>query len=108
MAWTEQSATQDQKNDVRYRLSYITYTVYSFNCFGAGGFNSSERDGRLPHHDEVHAALVAESADKLSVLRVVAVLGQAAEAGGSAVEHLGAPAEVYNNFNIKHKNHRIS
>lgn len=47
----------------------------------------------ISHHDEVHAALVAESADELSVLRVVAVLGQAAEAGGSAVERLSAPEE---------------
>lgn len=52
------------------------------------------------YHDEVHAALVAESTDKLRVLRVVAVLGKAAEAGGSAVERLSAPAEERNNFNI--------
>ena len=44
-----------------------------------------------PHHDEVHVALVAERADKLRVLGVLAVFGQAAQAGGPTVERLGAP-----------------
>lgn len=46
----------------------------------------------LTHHDEVHVALVAEGAHKLRVLGVLAVLGEAAQPGGSAVQHLGAPA----------------
>lgn len=46
----------------------------------------------IAHHDEVDVALVTERADKLRVLGVLAVLGQAAKAGGSAVERLGAPA----------------
>lgn len=52
--------------------------------------NQTSRGSRT-HHDEVHVALVAESAHKLRVLWVLAVLGQAAEAGGPPVERLGAP-----------------
>ncbi len=44
------------------------------------------------HHDEVDVALVTERADKLRVLGVLAVLGQAAKAGRPAVKRLGAPA----------------
>lgn len=46
------------------------------------------------HHDEVHVALVAERSDELGVLRVFAVLGQAAKAGRPAVEGLGAPVAI--------------
>ena len=42
-------------------------------------------------HEQVHAALLAEGAHKLGVLRVVAVRRQAAELSGLLVERLGAP-----------------
>lgn len=46
------------------------------------------------HHDEVHVALVAERSDELRVLRVLAVLRQAAKACRPAVEGLGAPVAI--------------
>lgn len=46
------------------------------------------------HHDQVNISFVAERTDKLRVLGVVAVLGQAAQTGGPAVKCLGAP-DVY-------------
>lgn len=55
----------------------------------------SQRPGPLTHHDEVHVALVAERADKLRVLGVLAVLGQAAQTGRATVERLGAPASSF-------------
>ena len=44
-------------------------------------------------HDEVDAALLAERADELGVLRIVAVLREAAQLGGVLVEGLGAPGK---------------
>ena len=41
-------------------------------------------------HDDGHLSLGAEGTDKLLVLLVLAVLGEAAEAGGTAVQGLGA------------------
>ena len=45
------------------------------------------------HHDKVDAALLAERAHELGVLRIVAVLGEAAELGRVLVEGLGAPEQ---------------
>lgn len=45
-------------------------------------------------HDEVNLPLVAEGADELGVLLVVAGLGEAAEAGGALVEGLGTLVEA--------------
>eukprot|EP00619_Florenciella_sp_RCC1007_P008755 CAMPEP_0205922284 /NCGR_PEP_ID=MMETSP1325-20131115/14211_1 /ASSEMBLY_ACC=CAM_ASM_000708 /TAXON_ID=236786 /ORGANISM="Florenciella sp., Strain RCC1007" /LENGTH=169 /DNA_ID=CAMNT_0053290271 /DNA_START=98 /DNA_END=605 /DNA_ORIENTATION=+ len=45
-------------------------------------------------HHEVHATLLAQRAHKLGVLRIVAVLGKAAELGRVLVESLGALVEA--------------
>lgn len=42
-------------------------------------------------HDKVDTRLVAQGLDQLHVLVVVAVLGEAAEAGSASVEGLSAP-----------------
>lgn len=60
------------------------------------------------HHDEVDVALVAESADKLGVLRVLAVLRQAAKAGRSAVEDLGAPVTIFRRRNKHFERQRVT
>lgn len=76
VVWTtHEGSTQVDWISTWYHLLHVTYSFTT-------------------HHNQVHTSLIAQSADKLGVLRIIAVLRQTTQTGRPTVEHLSTPAEL--------------